>query len=448
MSATSNNFECKTSFETIDIVLGFALTIGIVISFLPQVIVMILRKNVDGLSVISCWFNYANCMATFLNVLFLNWFVFECCNWMTSWVCFENLLPVIQMLSPFFSTLVIFILYVIYRPRLPPYKIDENTKINSEENTVNYNNSNINPNNDEQKSINNNEVVIDDAQHLSSSPSINNNNSNSNDNSPRIDNDSPLSQSSTDAMLPQNQKSKKNFVDQESFHLKKGSNKIETFFIKCDWYSQPFFWGSIIASFIFFFIGVGVCVQYGSKSKSLEGYAFSMGILASVLVFFQWIPQIYTTWISDEIGSLSLSSLCIQAPGALLVVYFQLDAKQNWSTWFPYLATAVQEIILIVICSYYIVRDKRKKKRLAALEQVQDAQLEQEQAEQVKSNMDKGIEPVGDKENFIYHSDNVDADINPSSNQYNNEIIINNADNLNNQINSSNNNNFNINSFE
>jgi len=384
-------------------------------------IVMVLRKNVDGLSVISCWFNYANCMATFLNVLFLNWFVFECCSWMTSWVCFENLLPVIQMFSPFISTLVIFILYVLYRPRLPPYKIDEKTKINHQDNPVNYNNSDINPSvSQEQQSYNtsNNDVIIDDAQHLSS------NNSGGINSSPSgIDNDSPLSQSSTDAMLPAENKSssKKNIVATDSFHMKQGSNKVEQFFIRCDWYSQPFFWGSIIASFVFFFIGVGVCVQYGSKSKSLEGYAFSMGILASVLVFFQWIPQIYTTWISDEIGSLSLSSLCIQAPGALLVVYFQLDAKQNWSTWFPYLATAVQEIILIIICSYYIVRDKRKKKRLAALEQVQAAQ---EQSEQINSNIDHGVEPVGDK----YNNGNNNIDSYNSNNNNNNngdEIIIN-----------------------
>ncbi|GAM26046.1 hypothetical protein SAMD00019534_092210 [Acytostelium subglobosum LB1] len=338
-TGSSSDHTCKTSFATGDVVLGILLAVGIFISFLPQIFVLILRKNVEGLSVISCWFNFANCMGTFLNSLFLNWFVFTCCsNFLTSWTCFENFIPVVQMAVPFVVTGVIFALYVVYRPKLPPLS------------SVNQS-SNGSP--------------------TSPAPE--------HEKAPLIDND------------VEQQKDGKGVLPADSFLLKEGNNKIERFFIRMDWYSLPFFWGSIAFTIIFFAIGVALIYSYGDISNVVKGYAYGLGILASVLVFFQWIPQIYTTWIADEIGSLSLSTLLIQIPGAILICFNQLSLHQSWTTWFPYLATAVQEIILVGICLYYIIRDYRKKKQgllpVPQSEEEADAQQQQQQQQQPIDSM-------------------------------------------------------------
>ncbi|EGG24148.1 hypothetical protein DFA_06294 [Cavenderia fasciculata] len=386
--STSNNFKCSEDFPTSDIVLGFLLSVGIFISFLPQILVLIFRKNVEGLSVISCWFNYANCMGTFLNILFLNWFIFECCGdstlrWMVtisninfesiyplfnSWVCFENLLPVVQMGVPFVTTGVIFGLYVLYRPKLPPLSSIKNMNKDGENGGETDSPSTI---------TDDNNTTTTTSTTLQNSSSVNTTNHDSSDFTTGGSNNG--GSGSSTPILP---KKKKAEIAPDSFLMQQGNNRIERLFIRMDWYSQPFFWGTNLATIVFFVIGVALVYGYGSKSTQLEGYAFFLGVLAAILVFFQWMPQIYTTWLADEIGSLSLVSLCIQVPGALLVCYFQLSSGQSWITWFPYLATAIQEGVLVVLCIYYLVRDKRRKRK-------------QEKEEQEKKNQ-QGLGGVGD----------------------------------------------------
>ncbi|KAN0036910.1 hypothetical protein ACTFIV_002233 [Dictyostelium citrinum] len=363
MDSSSGEFVCKTDFETSDVVLGLLLTIGIVISFLPQVFVMIFRKNVDGLSVIMCWLNYVNCMGTFVNVLFLNWFVFECCTWMNSWTCFRNLLPVTQLAPPFLCSLV------IPKPstnRGDVQNSEEVSKINPENPPVNYTNPNSNKNSinntDENMTISlNTDGVID----IENKDNKENNNSNNNGCAPSSSSgicggsDSPASTTSSQSSVGLSPR-----FDKPLLPTNKKKSPVEEFILRMDWHSQPFFWGSIFLSLVLFGIGVGIVYSYGSKSTVLQHYCFACGIFALILVFLQWIPQIYTTWVTDEIGSLSLVSVCIQAPGSFLVVYFQIEAKQDWSTWVPYLATGIQMIVLICICVYYLIRDRKKNKKL------------------------------------------------------------------------------------
>ncbi|KAM9966272.1 hypothetical protein ACTFIR_006477 [Dictyostelium discoideum] len=375
MDSSSGEFVCKTDFETSDVVLGLLLTVGIVISFLPQVFVMIFRKNVDGLSVIMCWLNFVNCMGTFVNVLFLNWFVFECCTWMNPWTCFRNLLPVTQLAPPFLCSLVIFILYVIYRPKPSTNRGDiqnsgEVSKINPENPPINYTNPNpiknsINNNIDENMTIS---LNTDDAIDIENKGNGNNSNNNNNGSgcapssssgicgSGGVGSESPGSTTSSQSSV--------GLSPLLSSSSTKKKSPVEEFILRMDWHSQPFFWGSIFLTFVLFGIGVGIVYSYGAESKVLTHYCFACGIFALVLVFLQWIPQIYTTWVTDEIGSLSLVSVCIQAPGSFLVVYFQIEAKQDWSTWVPYLATGIQMIVLICICVYYLIRDRKKNKKL------------------------------------------------------------------------------------
>ncbi|KYQ88470.1 hypothetical protein DLAC_11183 [Tieghemostelium lacteum] len=340
MTSISNNYVCLDSFATFDVVLGFLLSGGILLSFLPQIIVLIVNKNVDGLSVLSCCFNYANCMCNFINILLLNWFVFDCCSTLSSWRCFENLLPVVQMFSPFVSTFVIFLLYTLYRPKevsnvqVESLDSNESTPPRSPRSLEN------NENSDQNSSIQvSDEILYDSSSRLLSNENNSSNNSNvATEKSIKEDKDRAVINSATS-------------------HMNKGKNSVERFFIKMDWYSMPFFLVSLGLTIVFLAIGLAMAFKLGSRNESMHIYAFSLGILASILVFFQWLPQIYTTWISQEIGSLSVLSLCIQAPGALAVVFFQW--KQNWSTWFPYLATAIQAFVLIGICAYFKIRDKR-----------------------------------------------------------------------------------------
>lgn len=45
-----------------------------------------------------------------------------------------------------------------------------------------------------------------------------------------------------------------------------------------------------------------------------------LGLTAAVLAVIQYAPQIYTTWKLGLVGALSIPMMCIQTPGAILMV--------------------------------------------------------------------------------------------------------------------------------
>ena len=91
-----------------------------------------------------------------------------------------------------------------------------------------------------------------------------------------------------------------------------------------------------------------------SHAQSYTGYAYSLGLISSVVIGFVWLPQIYVTYknkvryqhhtcaltwrlcslllllsrcvvcVWQDTGALSIAMLLIQAPGNILVVCFQV----------------------------------------------------------------------------------------------------------------------------
>lgn len=65
---------------------------------------------------------------------------------------------------------------------------------------------------------------------------------------------------------------------------------------------------------------------------------YVMGILGTLTIIAQWIPQMYTTYKTKGPGSLSVITLVINAPGSFLNVILQFSANPaGVSVWLPYL---------------------------------------------------------------------------------------------------------------
>jgi uncharacterized protein with PQ loop repeat len=106
----------------------------------------------------------------------------------------------------------------------------------------------------------------------------------------------------------------------------------------------------------------GFTLYYGLhlSNQILGIYGQVIGIISAISVVIQWSPQLYTTWKEGEAGSLSIPMLLMQLPGSLSTVYFQafLD-KGDITTWGPYMVTAVQQSILIMMCLIFWCKRKR-----------------------------------------------------------------------------------------
>jgi uncharacterized protein with PQ loop repeat len=282
MTMTMEMMECVPDAGGIaDQVVGWVITVGSFLSFIPQMYSLVKRKSPDGLSGVSWTMNYISNLGTTVNVFFLRWHQSMCCHVLTVQQCSVNLLPVVQLAAPWLAVLVIFIILAKYSkyptPPTSPYS--------------SYNN-----------------------EHAS------------------LISKSPPPQTRMDKI-------------------------VDIIFLNNEFVVQL-----LIMSFVVTIAAAGVGVilvyHYGETSRQLVLYAQVWGVFALLLLVVQYIPQIYTTHKKKEAGSLSVATLLLQAPGALAVVYFQAFMNHgSWTTWAPYLCTAIQQFFLAGQCGvYYFIK--------------------------------------------------------------------------------------------
>lgn len=97
----------------------------------------------------------------------------------------------------------------------------------------------------------------------------------------------------------------------------------------------------------------------------LKGCAEFFGIAGTILAAIQFLPQIYTTWRLQAVGSLSIPMMCIQTPGSFVWVGSLAGrlGLAGWSTWGIYLVTGVLQGVLLVMAIGFEMRDRRDRKK-------------------------------------------------------------------------------------
>lgn len=110
---------------------------------------------------------------------------------------------------------------------------------------------------------------------------------------------------------------------------------------------------------------VCVCVLY-LASGYLYTLAAALGIIGTVLATIQFLPQIYTTWRLQKVGSLSIPMMCIQTPGSFVWVASLAGRLgwEGWSTWGIYLVTGCLQGFLLAMGISFEIRERRKRKEL------------------------------------------------------------------------------------
>eukprot|EP01121_Diplochlamys_sp_Union-15-3_P019176 TRINITY_DN7163_c0_g3_i1.p1 TRINITY_DN7163_c0_g3~~TRINITY_DN7163_c0_g3_i1.p1 ORF type:complete len:151 (+),score=3.45 TRINITY_DN7163_c0_g3_i1:177-629(+) len=113
----------------------------------------------------------------------------------------------------------------------------------------------------------------------------------------------------------------------------------------------------------------------GVTSHNMGHYARVCGFASSIIVLIMWCPQIYTTYKLKGPGSLSIPMLCIQLPGSLLVVYFQISEGAEITTWGPYVITAIEQFILIIMCTIFTIQRRRQTSVIQKRREEEDRRL-------------------------------------------------------------------------
>jgi len=99
--------------------------------------------------------------------------------------------------------------------------------------------------------------------------------------------------------------------------------------------------------------------------QDLESSAFApwttfLGVSGALCTAIQFIPQIYKTWNSKLVGSLSILMMCIQSPGAVVMcLSIAIRPGTNWTSWATYAAAGSLQSILLAMCLCWKDRQAR-----------------------------------------------------------------------------------------
>ncbi|CAE6485750.1 unnamed protein product [Rhizoctonia solani] len=90
-------------------------------------------------------------------------------------------------------------------------------------------------------------------------------------------------------------------------------------------------------------------------------WATFLGVSSTALCMIQYTPQLHRTWHAKTVGSLSIPMMCIQTPGAVLMVLsIALREGTDWTSWAPYAAAGIMQGMLLLMC----LRWKRRQAKL------------------------------------------------------------------------------------
>jgi len=95
--------------------------------------------------------------------------------------------------------------------------------------------------------------------------------------------------------------------------------------------------------------------------ESITYLAGVYGVIATVFSLIQFLPQIRKTYSNKSVGALSIPSMLIQCPGSFVIVLFlAIQPGTNWTTWITYFAGGTLQGILLLLCIYYSIKNKRR----------------------------------------------------------------------------------------
>lgn len=97
-----------------------------------------------------------------------------------------------------------------------------------------------------------------------------------------------------------------------------------------------------------------------AKPDHLDEWAAALGVMATILGAIQYLPQIWTTYSQQDVGSLSIPMMVVQTPGSFLWAG-SLAARlgsRGWSSWGSFLVTGSLQGCLLVMGIIFEIRKR------------------------------------------------------------------------------------------
>ncbi|KAG6887193.1 hypothetical protein C0995_000513 [Termitomyces sp. Mi166 len=92
----------------------------------------------------------------------------------------------------------------------------------------------------------------------------------------------------------------------------------------------------------------------------LAKWATFLGVSSALLAAIQYAPQLIHTYRAKIVGALSIPMMCIQSPGAVLMVLsIALRPGTNWTSWITFAVSGIMQGSLLAMCIVFHFRQRR-----------------------------------------------------------------------------------------
>ncbi|OHT12039.1 hypothetical protein TRFO_18228 [Tritrichomonas foetus] len=202
------------------------------------------------------------------------------------------------------------------------------------------------------------------------------------------------------------------FIDQEP-RLKRGTKSIQ----REKFFSRFFYGISILIEMIVFAVYMLIGTQIGFQSKAMRKFAQVCSVLSACCFAIQYLPQMFTTCSLKDRGSYSLVTLGILLFGTMINFAFMFFGQgEDWTTILPVGVTIIEQLILFVICVYFMIVKKRNKiielgKSNPSFDSIADAQAFESNNNSTNSSEKVNVEVDEDSpKDSEYHSQDTSSD--------------------------------------
>ncbi|RSH95235.1 hypothetical protein EHS25_000321 [Saitozyma podzolica] len=94
--------QCSTTHDFTSTALTCVILVGLVISYLPQLIRIVRNGTSEGFSPWYLLLGATSSASAMLNILVVQWPIFQCCRVVSAGTCFESLLGFVQVFMQWF----------------------------------------------------------------------------------------------------------------------------------------------------------------------------------------------------------------------------------------------------------------------------------------------------------------------------------------------------------
>ncbi|CAD6945763.1 hypothetical protein CF336_g5710 [Tilletia laevis] len=108
---------CAPEHDPIALALSIFLCVGLVVSYLPQIIRIIHKKSSLGFSPWFLLLGATSSSSSFLNLVALQWGLVRCCGVVSAGSCAESMMGIVQVMIQWLLFNVVLVLFLVYYPK-------------------------------------------------------------------------------------------------------------------------------------------------------------------------------------------------------------------------------------------------------------------------------------------------------------------------------------------